>query len=367
MTRRWVLLNPGPVNVSERVRRALLAPDLCHREAEFGSLLERIRKKILKIFKIEKTHTIALFTGSGTAALEAMLCSFADENKKILVLSNGVYGQRMRAILETYHRTPVITLSSPWGDFPPEKRIENLLKNDASIHAIAMVHHETSTGRLNPLARIGALAKKHKKIFLVDAVSSLGAEKIDFVKNGIGALAGTAGKCLHGFPGVSFVILSKKAVLLLKQKKPRSLYLDLLNTLQHQEKKDVPFTPAVQLFYAFHEALDELAQEGLSRRIRDYAGRSALLDSGFRKLGLRFLIDREHRSHVLTALWTPASISYEALHSRLKKHGFVIYAGQSELKGKIFRVAHLGCLGRQDLKNFIFHLARAIRWKKTPP
>jgi 2-aminoethylphosphonate-pyruvate transaminase len=351
-------MNPGPVNVTARVRRALLGPDICHREKEFSEVLFNIRQKILKIFGISGTHTVALITGSGTAALESMMSSFAEKGKKILVLTNGVYGDRIRRILEI-HDTTVNVLSSGPGDFPANAQIESFLKRDRAIHGIAMVHHETSTGMLNPLSEVSALAKKYGKTLLVDAVSSIGAESIDF-KN-IGLLAGSAGKCLHGYPGLSFVILSKKESKMLKEKQPKSLYLDLRHTLELEEKKDTPFTPAVQLFYAFNEALDELLEEGLRNRIRRYEEKSDLLEQGFMQLGLRFLVSKEKRSHVLTALWLPTRLSYEKLHQELRQAGFIIYAGQSRFAGKIFRISNLGNMTVQDIQRFLRVLNRILK------
>ncbi len=352
-------MNPGPVNVTNRVRRALLKPDICHRETEFSELLTKVRQKILKIFRVSKTHTVAVFSGSGTTALESMLSSFARDDKKVLVLSNGIYGERMKTILEI-HDTPVEVLESPIGGFPDILKIEALLKNDSSIHGIAMVHHETSSGMLNPLQKIGTLAKKYKKTFLVDAISSLGAEPIDFQECSVDFCAGTSGKCLHGFPGISFVIVSKKELTQLRKRKPKTLYMDLARILEAEENGDTPFTPAVQIFYAFDEALDELLKEGLDQRIGDYARKSALLEKGLMKLGINFLVQKEYRSHVLTALWTPPFISYKKLHDELKKEGFVIYAGQSKLKDKIFRISNLGDIRARDLVRFLTILEKVL-------
>jgi 2-aminoethylphosphonate-pyruvate transaminase len=351
-------MNPGPVNVTERVRKALLGPDLCHREEEFSTLMSGMRRKMLRLFGVAQTHTVALITGSGTAGLEAMLGSFAEKGKKVLVLSNGVYGERMRKVLEL-HGTPAHVLNATPGDFPAFDRIESFLTRDRSIHGVAMVHHETSTGMLNPLAGVTALAKRHQKTMLVDAVSSLGAEAIDM--KDIGFLAGSAGKCLHAYPGVAFVFVSKAEAAKLRHKHPSSLYLDLHNTLSLEEKDDTPFTPAVQLFYALDAALDELAEEGLSRRIRTYAERSALLEQGFMELGLRFMVTRERRSHVLAALWLPQGVNYERLHSELKKAGFVIYAGQSKFAGRIFRVSNLGDMPEEDLRRFLKTLRQVLK------
>jgi 2-aminoethylphosphonate-pyruvate transaminase len=356
--RRWVLMNPGPVNVTDRVRQALGGADLCHREKEFSDLLSGVRKKLLKIFGIASTHTAVILTGSGMAAVESMLCSFTEKGKKILVLTNGVYGDRIRRILEI-HDVAVNVLSSGPGDFPKSGQIETLLKNDRTIHGIAMVHHETSTGMLNPLAMVSEIAKKYAKTLLVDAISSIGAEPIDFT--GIGFLAGSSGKCLHGYPGLSFVIVSKKEAKALGEKRPNSLYLDLHSALESEEKNETPFTPAVQIFYAFDQALNELQKEGLQKRIRLYEDRSYLLEQGFMKLGLRFLVPKERRSHVLTALWMPEKLPYEKLHDDLKKAGFIIYAGQSRFAEKIFRVSNLGDMPLGDLRRFLAELKKILK------
>ncbi len=358
MPRRFVLLNPGPVNVTERVRKALLRPDICHREEEFNSLLSSVRRNLLKIFKIEKTHTVAFFSGQGTTALEAMLSSTLKKGHKVLVLSNGIYGERIKKILEIYG-SGVVFLETAVGDFPALSAIETLLKNTVSLHAVAMVHHETSSGMLNPLRAVGQLAKKYKKIFIIDAISSLGGEEINFKKDNIDFLAGTSGKCLHGFPGVSFVLVRKNKLSAISNTS-RSLTMDLAATLKSETAGETRFTPVVQIFYAFDEALKELAGEGLARRIENYKKKNERLVRGFRKLGIVFLIDAHDRSHVLTAAWTPPRISYQKLHDALKKKGFVIYAGQSLLKDKIFRVANLGDVSEKDIDRFLTALYKIL-------
>ncbi|MBI3316342.1 MAG: aminotransferase class V-fold PLP-dependent enzyme, partial [Candidatus Omnitrophica bacterium] len=357
---RWVLLNPGPVNVTEPVRKALLKPDLCHRESEFSKVLSATRQKLLKTFGIEKSHSAALLTGSGTLAVEAMLCSYGSGGNKVLVLSNGVYGDRLEAILKA-HRIPHAVLKSPLGKFPDMALIEKMARRDPKIRAIAMVHHETSTGMLNPLEGVARIAKKSGKHLLVDAVSSLGAEKIDFRRWTIDLCAGSSGKCLHGFPGLSFVLVSKRGRDTLKNnRKPSSVYMDLAAILKAEDASNPPFTPAVQLFYALEEALDELHREGLSQRLKNYALKSGFLEKEFSRVGLEFVVEKPFRSHVLTALRLPAGLSYRKLHDELKKDRFVIYEGQSSLKGRIFRVANLGDVRLKDLKGFTGCLERVL-------
>lgn len=361
-SRRWILLNPGPVNVTPRVRKALTGPDLCHREEEFSVLLRRVRRELLHLFGAEKTHTVALLTGSGTLAVEAMLASYgAREGRKVLVLSNGIYGERMRAMLAA-HRVPHAFLAAPAGQFPSLDAVETALA-DASVTAVALVHHETSTGMLNPLADVMRLAKKHAKTLLVDAVSSLGAEAIDLA--GVGFLAGSSGKCLHGHPGLAFVFVSNAEAAALDN--ATSIYMNLKEILAAEDKDSPPFTPAVPLVYSFDAALQELSAESVSGRVRGYRKKSALLEKGLEALGLRFLIEKKYRSHVLTALWMPKDVSYAAVHDRLKKKGFVIYAGQSALKDRIFRVSNLGDVRKSDLRRFLRELKTAIGTHSPAP
>lgn len=352
-----ILLNPGPVNVTRRVRQSLLGPDICHREPEFSALLQRVRSKLAHIFKISHSHRIVLYTGSGTSVLEAMLSPLGSLKGSVLCLSNGVYGARLKTILETYS-IKTHFLSTPTGLFPDTELIETLLKTMPSIHTIAMVHHETSTGMLNPLDEVSRLARRYNKLLAVDTISSLAAEPIDLSR--IDLFAGTSGKCLHGFPGIAFVGISKKAQQALRHAKARSLSLDLMSALASQEKGETSFTPAVQILYAFDTALDELKTQGLNQRIRHYRLLSDLLHQGMKALGIHCLIDPHYRSHVLAAFWLPRKISYQKLHDTLKKKGFVIYAGQSSLKHSIFRIAHLGDISVKDLRRFLKTLERLL-------
>ncbi|HET7132804.1 MAG TPA: aminotransferase class V-fold PLP-dependent enzyme, partial [Gammaproteobacteria bacterium] len=330
------------------MRRALAGPDICHRENEFSALLRRVRRNLLKAFRAGRTHTAALLTGSGTLAVEAMLASYgAAPGRKVLVLSNGVYGERMRDMLAA-HRVPHAVLAAPLGHFPSSATIATAL-SDPAVTAVALVHHETSTGMLNPLEDVARLAKKHGKALLVDAVSSLGAERLDVAS--VDFLAGSAGKCLHGHPGLSFVLVSKEQAARLER--AASVYMDLREILASEDKDAPPFTPAVPLVYSFDAALSELLNETAAGRARAYRAKSALLEKGLEALGLRFLVEKKHRSHVLTTVWLPRGVTYARLHARLKRKGFVIYAGQSALKEHVFRVSNLGGVTAADLRRFL--------------
>ncbi len=345
---RTVLLNPGPVNVTERVRKALLKPDLCHREAEFSDLMSAIREKLLKAFAIEADYTPALISGSGTAALEMAVSSCLSPGKSLLVVQNGVYGERITAMADAYG-LPRQTVEHAWGEIVRLDDVENALKRHPEIEVVAMVHHETTTGLLNPIDKVSALAQKYDKKFLVDAISSLAGDPIDFSACPIDFIVGTANKCLQGFPGVAFVLFRKKDLCRLAPIPARSVYFNLVKHHGAQEAGDTLFTPSVQVHYAFDEALNELLEETVAARIERYKNAALRFRKGFEAMGLDILIPPGHRSNGLTALKLPEGTAYETLHAQLKKQGFVIYAGQGTLSERIFRIANMGDITQQEI------------------
>ena len=335
------LLNPGPVNVTDKVKDSQLLGDLCHREPEFSNLMEAIRKKLLEAFNIEKEYSAVLITGSGTAALEMAVSSCLSPDRSILVIQNGVYGERIGKMADAY-RMNKYTINYNWGEIPKLEAVEQKLQENASIEVIAMVHHETTTGLLNPLPEIASLAKRHDKRLLVDCISSLGGDMINFEQDPIDFAVGTANKCIQGLPGVSFVLCRKKDLSRIKNIPPRSIYFALAEHFRAQEQGDILFTPAVQAHYALNAALDELLEETTNGRIERYRKTAEYLRKGFKEIGLEFLIPESRLSNCLTALKLPNGISYDWLHDRLKKNGFVIYAGQGLFNKKIFRIANMG-------------------------
>lgn len=349
--KRILLLNPGPVNVSDRVRDAQTRGDLCHREEEFASLMGSIRGKLLSAFHIESDYTSVLISGSGTAALEMGVTSCLSPGKSLLIIQNGVYGERMGKIAEAYRLDKHI-LEYAWGEPPRLEDIEQSLKEHPDIEVVAMVHHETTTGLLNPLRSVGELARKYGKKYFADCISSLAGDEIDFENGAPDFAVGTANKCIQGLPGVSFVLFRKKELSRLEKIPARSLYFNLFKHHTAQESGDTLFTPAVQTHYALDEALDELIEETVESRIRRYRSAAACLRKCFAEIGLEFMIPEDRRSNCLTALKLPEGISYSQLHNRLKENGFVIYAGQGNFGGKIFRVANMGDIRIEEFQRF---------------
>jgi 2-aminoethylphosphonate-pyruvate transaminase len=234
------------------------------------------------------------------------------------------------------------------------------LDADAAIDTVAVVHHETTTGLLNPVHEIAAVAHARGVRVIVDAISSLGAEELSLADSGIDMVACTSNKCLHGLPGASFVLLSPEGAARAAEAPRRSLYLDVAGYLEAQRKNTVPFTPAVPAIYGLEAALDELLDEGVPHRQGSYRARVSFLDEAFARLGLEPLVPTEHRSSSVRSLRLPAGVSYENLHDAVKRDGYVIYAGLGEAARTTFRVCTLGALEIDVLAGFIASLEGAL-------
>lgn len=356
---RIVLLNPGPVNVTDTVRDALHRGDMCHREQEIADLIQNIRQKLLTAFDIESQYRAALISGSGTAALEMGVSSCLSENKTLLVIENGVYGERISKMADAYgHRR--IALATPWGTPPDLAKIEETLTAHPEIEVVGMVHHETTTGLMNPLEAVYELCQKYDKRLLIDAISSIGGETLDFSKTPADIIVGTANKCIQGYPGVSFVLVKNSEQDRLEKVPARSVYCNLFQNLKAQEKGETLFTPAIQVHYALDQALDELIEETVEGRITRYKNAARFLREGYREMGLETLLPEEVHSNTITALKLPEGLTYPPLHDYLRQKGFVIYAGQGNLSDTIFRIANMGDIRREEFEQLLIVLRECV-------
>ncbi len=355
-----ILLNPGPVTLSARVRAALGRGDWCHREPEFAKLMQEINARLAAVYPSLAGFTAATIAASGTGAVEAMLATFAPADSTTLVAANGVYGERAAKMLAAHGR-PHRLLQHDWSAPVDVAALDSALGKDRSITHLAVVHHETTTGRLNDLDAIGGTCRRRGVTLLLDAVSSFGAERIDAGAWNLGALAGTANKCLHGAPGLSFVLASDE----LWRREPAgagSVYLDLrpYHAGQHGDGYS-PFTLPVQVAFALAEALAEHAEQGgAAARLALFRSRAERIAQTLRAAGATTLLDPADYSSVLWSWRLPSGMTYAALHDALKAEGYVIYAGQGKLGPSIFRIAHMGDISRAQLDGLCAALARIV-------
>jgi 2-aminoethylphosphonate-pyruvate transaminase len=351
-----LLLNPGPVTLSERVRRSMLGPDLCHRESEFFDLQDEVRQRLLAVYGMDAAEWCpVLLTASGTGAVESMMTTLVPQDGRVLVAENGVYGERIAQICARYR----ISFERMTGDWLGAldlagiaRRVQNAPDDGGGRFThIAVVHHETTTGRLNDLRPLGELCRRYGVKLLVDAVSSFGAEALDAGDESVTAVAAAANKCLHGVPGLAFVIVRRRA---LERAASRTYYLDLARSAATQDRRDTPFTPAVQAHYALQEALREHAEQGgRAARHRRYAALAEQVREGLGRLDIVPMLPPEESSVVLRSYRVPASTSYAELHDGLKARGFVIYAGQGNLAQKLFRISTMGDVSAADIDRLL--------------
>jgi 2-aminoethylphosphonate-pyruvate transaminase len=348
-----VLLNPGPACTTERVRAALARGDMCHRESEFSALLADIREGLVRSLHVADTHESVLVTGSGTSAMEMAVISAVREGRSLLVVNNGVYGDRLARIARA-NGIPVTEVTGDWTTPIDPERVRQALAADPTVDAVAMVHHETTTGLINPVRAVGAVVRDSEACFVVDAISATANEDEDLADIDADFICGTANKGLHGLPGMSFVLVSQKAVQRLYEVPARSLYLNAATYLDGQRKGDVPFTPAVQVCFALDEAIKEYEERGgFAARTSEYRARAGLVRKGLGDLGLEILVEPEYRSNAVTMIRLPDGVAYPPLHDELKRAGYVVYAGQGTLSREFFRVATMGEIPWPKLERFV--------------
>ena len=357
--REWILLNPGPANTSPRVRQALVMPDLCHREPEFFEVMRDVRQRLLASLGLASTHVAVLFTGSGTAAVEAAIASVVPPERALLVVDNGVYGDRMRRIARA-HRIPAEVLSYDVTTPVPPADVARALREHPAISHVALVHHETTSGLLNPVEAVADVAAAAGRRVIVDAMSSLFGEPLDVGRDGIDFVTASANKCLQAIPGISFVLARRAALPALEGRPVRSVYLDLAGHFTSQEQDNTPFTPAVQVLHAMREALRELEEEGAAARVARYAENARVLRRGMAALGFSILVPEGARSSILTTFRLLPGLTYDALHDAMKRRGYVTYAGQGEISKYGFRVANMGTLTPSDMEDVVAAFAACL-------
>ena len=297
-----------------------------------------------------------VLTGSGTCAVEAMISSLAPREAATLVISNGVYGERIAEMLRIRDR-PLVEVRSEWTKPMDLRAVEAAFQSDTNISHVAAVHNETTTGRLNQIRDLADLCLRYEKSLMLDSVSSFGAEAIDFEHPSLLAVAATANKCLHGIVGVAFVMM-RQTYLASFPSRADSIYLDLYTYQEAQRSGFSPFTQATHAFFALEEALAELRDQGgwLARRKR-YRQLSLRLREALIRLGAVPLLEEAACSSMISSFALPAGWNFSALHDRLKQAGFVIYAGQGDLFQSTFRISTMGDIGDDDMERLINVLA----------
>ncbi len=362
MVKRKILLNPGPATTTDTVKISQIVSDICPREKEFEDLMKSIVKDLTEIAGgDEKDYTSILFGGSGTAAMDATINSVAPPNKKILIVNNGAYGERMVKIAEAYN-IDYVELKFDWGKLPNLDKIESALKGETEIACVATVHHETTTGILNPIKYIGNIAKKYNKVFIVDTISSFAGVPLDIKEFNIDFMMSASNKCIQGMAGVCFIICKKQELEKTKGYPRRSFYLNLYDQYEYfEEYHQMRFTPPVQVMYALRKAIDEFLEEGPENRIARYTKNWQILRKGVEEFGFKILTKAEDESRLLITILYPKdpSFDFHKMHDALCEKGFTIYPGKLGKKNT-FRLANIGAIDYKDIESFLVALKEVM-------
>jgi len=356
---KYLLFTPGPVNVADNVRLAISQKDICHREVDFDLLLQSIESKLLKVFDVNPTdYRAVVITGSGTAANESILSSVVGD-KNILIITNGEFGERLVDI-STIHNNNTFKLEFPWGEELDLNKIEDYLERN-KIDVVAMVHHETSSGMLNPINKIGALVNKYNAVFIVDGVSSAGAEEIDMEKCHIDFFSSSSSKAMGSYAGLSFVLGKISSFEKLKMLPAKTMYLNLYKFYHFiKNVSQTPNTPAVHLFYALEQALINILYTGVNQHYALLKSRAKYLRKGLLSLGLKFLIKEKNMCSMLTTVHLPKHIDAGLLRERLREKSIIIYEGKGCFANKVFQVGNIGELSEADIQFFLSSLNEVL-------
>lgn len=354
------LLNPGPVGTTPRVKAAVGARDMCHREPVFSSLLDSVVRKLGIVFGATDQHDVLLVTASGTGGMEAAISSFIPKGRAMLVVRNGAFGERLAEIASAYD-IDVIEVAVPWGHEIKVEAVERALDAHPEVAVVGMIHHETSMGVLNPVTEIGRLTRRRGVKLIVDTVSSLGGENVDVNRDNVDICVTSANKCLHAFSGLASICVHRDVWQTIQDDKPRNHYLDLRRYRSFiAERRQTPFTPAVNTVMSLDAALDELLEMGVESRWRHYKKLNDRVRAGLQSLGLNLLIDPQRSSHSLTIVEVPPGVTYQDIYQGLKGRGFIVYECKGEMAGRYFQVANMGDLEETHIDEFIAAMGHCL-------
>ncbi|HEX9290548.1 MAG TPA: alanine--glyoxylate aminotransferase family protein [Anaeromyxobacteraceae bacterium] len=346
-----LLLGPGPSPVHPRVLRAMSTPLLGHLDPEFLVIMNEVQGMLRAAFQTTNPFTIAI-SGTGSAGMEAALVNVIEPGDKVVVGVNGVFGTRMADIVGRCGGT-LVKLEVPWGQVFPRERLEEALRKEGKVKALAVVHAETSTGAQQPLEGLGQLCHEHGALLVVDAVTSLGGVPVEVDRNGIDVCYSGTQKCLSCPPGLAPLTLSPRALEAVKARKQRvqSWYLDLSMIADYwaEGKRAYHHTAPITMVYALREALRIVLEEGLEARFARHRRHSAALMSGLAQLGCIPNAAEGHRLPSLNCVKTPDGVEEAPIRKALLLDGNIeIGGGLGPLVGKVWRVGLMGEGARQE-------------------
>ena len=351
---------PGPTPVPEKVLQALSKHPIGHRSKEFQDLVESTTKNLQWLHQTQ--NDVLTITGSGTAAMEAGIINTLSRGDKVICGENGKFGERWVKVANEFG-LEVIKIDSEWGTPLDPEKFKKVLEEDTQkeIKAVILTHSETSTGVINDLKTISSYIRKHNTaLSIVDCVTSLGACNVPVDEWKLDIVASGSQKGYMIPPGLSFVAISQKAWEAAEKSNLPKFYLNLKSYRKSLSSNSNPYTPAVNLVFALDEALKMMREEGLDNIFLRHNKHKLAISNAIKSLNLELFADEKCLSPSVTAIET-GEFNAEEFRKKIKnKFNILLAGGQDHLKGKIFRVGHLGYVNDRDIITVVSAMSNTL-------
>jgi aspartate aminotransferase-like enzyme len=350
------LLAPGPTPVLPEALLAMARPIIYHRGPEYEALMARVREGLKILFQTK--NEVLLFASSGTGGMEAAVVNTLSPGDRALVIRGGKFGERWGEICEAYG-IQAQYIDVEWGRAVEPDRVAAALKADSTIKAVFATHSESSTGVLHDVEALAGIVRPTPAILVVDGITSVGVVDLPMDAWGVDVAVGGSQKSLMIPPGLAFCGVSDKAWAMVQRSRLPKYYFNFTTERKSLEKNQNAFTPAVSLVVGLHESLAAIRAEGLPAIFARHDRLARATRAGVRALGLELFAERP--TPALTAVTVPRGIEAGAIVKTLRTaHGITISGGQGKVKGKIFRLAHLGYADESDVIICLSALERTL-------
>jgi aspartate aminotransferase-like enzyme len=347
MAEKRYLLTPGPTPVPPEVLAELAKPIIHHRERDYREIYEQCLIRLREVYRTK--NDVLMFTTSGTGAFESAVANLTSPGDRQLVISAGNFGERWAGMAKAFGADLVHTRLE-WGEIPEAEDLRAALADAGDVRVVYLTHSETSTGVVCDVQSLAAVAKEAGALVVVDAVSSLGAVPLETDAWGIDVVVSGSQKALMCPPGVAFASVSPAALEAAARSTSPRYVMDWERTRKGQAKLDAPFTPAISIVRALNVALGLLLEEGLEAAFDRHARLGRACREGAKAMGLELFSPDEERSAVVTAIRAPDGVDATEIVNGLRdRFGITIANGQGDLKGKIFRIGHIGWFNVFDI------------------
>ena len=361
-----ILLGPGPSNVHTRVLEAMARPTIGHLDPAFVGLMEEIKFLLRYTFKTENEITFPV-SGPGSVGMETCLVNLVEPGMKVAVCINGVFGGRMKDIVERCGAKAIV-VEAGWGSAIDPQRLEDVLKSDTDIKLTAFIHAETSTGAQSNIKELTEISHKHNGLAIADTVTSLGGIPVKVDEWNLDVVYSGSQKCLSCPPGLSPVTFNEKALYAIKNRKSKvqSWFMDLNLITSYwgsSSRRSYHHTAPINALYGLHEALLLLKEEGLENSWKRHKLNSEKLITGLKQLGLNTFVKEEERLPELTTVKIPDGVDdLKVRNFLLEKHSIEIGAGLGPLAGKIWRIGLMGYSSNEEnISNCLTALKEALK------